>query len=51
MKICTEWYTEETFRAVCPHCNTYHQHNGPHEEGDVVKCVGCKKKFKLGPEE
>lgn len=50
MKICTEWYFEENFRAVCPYCDTYWQHSGPHAEGDIVKCAGCKKEFKLGPE-
>lgn len=29
----------------CPHCNRVH--NRTTEEDDVIKCVSCRKKFKI----
>jgi len=52
LKKCKNWVSFEVVQFTCPHCYKDDSYEGycP-EEGDIIVCRKCKKKFKLGEEE
>lgn len=48
LRICHEWDEIEYIEATCPYCHVIDTYFGGYYEGQVVECIHCKKKFKLG---
>lgn len=50
MKKCNDWGSFKIIKAKCPYCKKELHYNGSCSEGEMLQCISCKKKFKLGSE-